>query len=157
MALGIIGFLAFLVCVGMVMLNKARRKPVKYWLIGAPIAFILFIVVYLSASPTTPAPVSIDASIDASAEMQAKRYNFIQDLVAKGIILKFEKPATLPHVWVTPTFYALDFDMKETFISVVWTYYIVQDSKATTVILYDSKTGKQVGVFAKEYGGLKLD
>jgi len=55
MALGIIGFLAFLVCLGMVIANKVRKKPVKYWLIGAPIALIFFIVA-VSTSPTTPTP-----------------------------------------------------------------------------------------------------
>jgi len=39
----------------MVIANKIRKKPVKYWLIGAPTALILFIV-GVSASPTTTTP-----------------------------------------------------------------------------------------------------
>ncbi len=103
-----------------------------------------------------PAPKPTSGVTDTSAETQAKRYNYIQELIAKGVILKVEKPSTLPHVWVTPAFYTLDFDMKQTFISVIWTYYIVQDSEATTVRLFDGKTGKQIGTF-DQYSGLKLD
>jgi thioredoxin-related protein len=121
--------------------------------------FILIIVsLFISAcstQTTAPAPTPT-STIDASAEMQAKRYDFIQDLIAQGILLKVEKPSTLPHAWVTPLFYSLNFDDKQSFISVVWTYYFVKDSKATTVILYDSKTGKQIGTF-NEYKGLELD
>lgn len=53
MALGIIGLLAFLVCLVMVIVNIIRKKPVKYLLIGAPIALIIFIVAIVADSSTT--------------------------------------------------------------------------------------------------------
>ncbi len=55
MALGIIGLLALAVCLVMVIVNKVRKKPVKYWLIGAPIALMYFIV-GVTASPAPSAP-----------------------------------------------------------------------------------------------------
>ena len=68
-----------------------------------------------------------------------------------------EQLADYPHAWVTPLFHSLDFKDKEGFISVIFAYYIAQDPEADMVILYDSKSGKQVGVCAEVYGGLKLD
>jgi hypothetical protein len=64
MALGIIGLLVFLVCLGMVIVNKIRKKPVKYWLIGAPIALIFFIVgVSADSSTDTPSQQTIDYQV----------------------------------------------------------------------------------------------
>ena len=109
------------------------------------VLFILVIVSLLlsacSTQTTAPAPTPT-SSIDTSQETQAKRYAYMQELIDKGYIQKIEKPGSLPYVWVTPLFYTLDFDAKEIFISVIWTYYIVQDSKASTVRIFDSKTGK---------------
>ena len=73
MALGIIGLLAFLVCLGMVIVNKVRKKPIKYWLIVAPIALILFIVgVTASPAPTTALTAS-ETSYMATVSDQSSR------------------------------------------------------------------------------------
>lgn len=65
--------------------------------------------------------------------------------------------ADFPHVRLTPVFYDLNFEDKQAFVSVIYAYYSTQDPEADMVVLYDSKTGKYVGVFAEIYGGLKLD
>lgn len=88
---------------------------------------------------------------------QGEREAFIQKLITQGVFLKAEVPGNLPHLWVTPTFYALDFDTKSKFVNVVYAYYIMKDPMLNMVVLYDSQTGKKVGVYAEEYGGLKLD
>lgn len=90
------------------------------------------------------------------ADMQGDRQAFIQKLIKKGIIQKVEVPGKLPHVWVKPLFYALDFSDKQQFISVIYIYYKNQNSMYDIVVLYDSKSGKEIGKFAETYGGLKL-
>jgi hypothetical protein len=108
------------------------------------------------APAATPGPTPTP-KVDASPEMQEKRLALIEDCISKGIFYKVEKPATYPHVWVTPLFHSLNFDDKQAFISVVFAYYISKDPACDMVVLYDSKTGKEVGVFAEVYGGLKLE
>jgi len=124
----------------------------KLMIIG--LLFMLFSLL-ACASPTST-HTSIP-SMDSSPEMQAKRLNLINKLISEGIFYKVEKPGDYAHVWLTPLFHSLDFEDKESFVSVVYAYYISRDSKADTVILYDSKTGKHIGVYAELYGGLKLD
>lgn len=91
-----------------------------------------------------------------SVELQSKRLEFINKLIAQGIFQKVEKPAIYPRVWVTPLFMALNFDDKQLFIGVVYSYYVTQNSQCDMVLLYDSKIGKEIGIYAKEYGGLKM-
>lgn len=93
----------------------------------------------------------------ALADMQSDRKAFIQKLMNKGVFQKVEVPGNLPHLWVKPAFYTLDFDTKSKFVNVVYAYYITQDPKYNIVVLYDSQTGKEVGKYAEVYGGLKLN
>lgn len=83
---------------------------------------------------------------------QAKRYAYIQEAIKEGIFAKVEMPASLPQVWIKPHFYTLNFEQKQAFVSIVWTYYNVRDSAINTVVVYDSTTGREVGVFNKAYG-----
>ncbi|MDB5969479.1 MAG: hypothetical protein JWQ90_1929 [Hydrocarboniphaga sp.] len=95
--------------------------------------------------------------ITAAAGMQDDRMAFIQKLVSKGVFQKVEVPGTVPHLWVRPAFYALDFDTKSQFVNVVYAYYVTENPKYDLVVLYDSKTGKKIGTYSKAYGGLKLE
>lgn len=90
------------------------------------------------------------------AGMQEDRQTFINKLIKQGIFQKVEVPGNLPHLWVRPAFHALDFDVKQQFVNVVYAYYITKDKKYNMVIIYDSKTGKEIGVYSETYGGLKL-
>ena len=90
------------------------------------------------------------------ADMQSDRNAFIQKLINMGVFQKVEVPGTLPHLWVKPAFYMLDFDTKSKFVNVVYAYYITQNTKYDIVVLYDSQTGKEVGKYAEVYGGLRL-
>lgn len=92
--------------------------------------------------------------LGAFADMQSDRKAFIQELVNK--FQKVEVPGNLPHLWVKPAFYILDFDTKSQFVNVVYAYYITQNPKYNIVVLYDSQTGKEVGKYTEVYGGLKL-
>ena len=92
----------------------------------------------------------------AYAGMQEKRKAFIGDLINTGIFLKVEKLAKYPHLWVNPAFYNLSYDQKSQFVNVVYTYYVTADKNCNTVVLFDSRSGKQIGVYSKTYGGLKM-
>ena len=94
--------------------------------------------------------------LGALADVQDDRMAFIQKLVKKGIFQKVEVPGNLPHLWVKPAFYELDFETKSKFVNVVYAYYVEEDPKYNIVVLYDSQTGKVVGKYAEVYGGLKL-
>jgi hypothetical protein len=95
-------------------------------------------------------------SFGALADMQGDRKSFIRKLIDKGVFQKVEVPGNLPHLWVKPAFYSLDFDTKSKFVNVVYAYYTAQNPKYNIVVLYDSRTGKEVGKYAEVYGGLKL-
>lgn len=93
----------------------------------------------------------------ALADMQDKRKDFIQKLINNGVFQKVEVPGSLPHLWVKPAFYAFSFDDKSSFVNIVYTYYITMNSSYDLVVLYDSRSGKEVGVYAETYGGLKMN
>lgn len=95
-------------------------------------------------------PPSIDA--DLSPAKQAERKAFIEELIAKGVFYKVEKPATLPHVWITPTFRLLDYDTKRDFVSVVFLYF----QPADLVVLKDSLSGQRIGTYSPDLG-LSID
>jgi hypothetical protein len=90
------------------------------------------------------------------AGMQEDREEFIDKQIKQGIFQKIEVPANLPNLWVEPSFHALNFDVKQQVVNVVYSYYITKDKKYNMVIIYDSKTGKEIGVYDETNGGLKL-
>ena len=108
----------------------------------------------IAQSPTAPAPA---ATVDKSAAMQAKRRELIDKLIKQGVFQKVEVPGSLPRIWVRPVFYTLDFDTKESFVSVVYAFYFDGSNASDMVRIFDSRSGKQVGRYSALIGGLKLD
>lgn len=99
-------------------------------------------------------PVQKEAS---TGNIQEKRWALIQKLISEGIFQKVGVPASLPHLWVKPVFYTLDFDVKEKFVNVVYAYYKTLSPAYDIVVIYDGRTGKEIGKYSEIYGGLKLD
>lgn len=97
------------------------------------------------------------SKIDKSAEAQKKRKELIERLIGRGLFEKIEVPGSLPRLWVTPAFYALEFDSKESFVSVVYAYYFDGDDLSDSVLIFDSKTGKRVGSYSSVNPGLQLN
>lgn len=137
----------------------SKKTGCLTWVIAIFFAFVVFSsITNLSKestqtnktqSPPTP-------TVDKSPEKQAQRKQLLEKLIAQGVFLKIDTMGgTLPKAYVTPAFYALDIDMKKTFVSVIYAYYFDGNGIGDTVILRDSKTGKQIGTFSKL--GLKLD
>jgi hypothetical protein len=104
--------------------------------------------------PAYQAPTPPVATIDKSAQMQADRKRLIERLISEGIFQKVEIPGNLPRLWVRPAFHLLDFDRKQSFVSVVYAYYFDGSRVSDTVRLFDSKTGKEVGAYSS--GGLRM-
>ena len=86
--------------------------------------------------------------VEQSPEKQRQRKDLIDNLVSRGVFHKVEVPGTLPHVWVTPVFRALNFDDKQTFVSVVYAYYAPVD----LVVIKDSLTGHRIGSYSPQLG-----
>lgn len=96
----------------------------------------------------------------AEQAKQARRKALIEKLIREGVFQKVETPGNLPHLWVRPGFYALDFEAKSTFVAVVYAYYFDGSKFTDSVVLYDSSTGKEIGEFNPNLypnGGLKLE
>ncbi len=108
-----------------------------------------------AGSQSVTAESSTVPAFDTSPEKQAERKQFIEKLIKMGVLYKVEVPAELPHVYVAPSFYALNVDDKQRFINVVYAYYLAQSPRANIVTLYDSKSGKKIGMFTER--GLDLD
>ncbi|MEX2216945.1 MAG: hypothetical protein WD768_22725 [Phycisphaeraceae bacterium] len=132
------------------------RKAVQAPKIPAIGLIVLMLIVAPSCDDGRQQNAAPARKVDASPETQAKRKQLIADLIAKGVFQKVEKPATLPHLWVRPAFYQLDFDTKRDFVSVVAAYYLA-DSGASMVRIFDSKTGKQVGEMDSDTGMLSMN
>lgn len=95
--------------------------------------------------------------VSHAQSMQEQRKEMIEKLQRSGIFQKVEVPGNLPHLWVRPSFYALDFDAKQSFVNVVYSYFYTKNPSYRMVILFDSRSGKEVGEFSPALGGLKMD
>ncbi len=99
------------------------------------------------------------STLHVFADMQDDRWEFIEGLVDKGVFQKVEVPSKYPHLWVRPAFLRLDFSMKKDFVNVVFAFYVTNGTitkRSGLIVLYDSRTGKKVGVYGEAYGGLKI-
>jgi hypothetical protein len=97
-----------------------------------------------------------EALAKVDPKLQQDRRDFIDRLIARGIFYKVERPADLPHVWVTPLFLALGVDEKERFLNVVYAlHYPDGGDSGSLVVLKDSRTGNRIGTYSQ--AGLSLN
>jgi hypothetical protein len=110
-----------------------------------------------SFGPTTTASRSTLVT-DKSPAKQAERKQFIEKIIAQGLIQKVDTTGgSLPKMFVRPSFNNLDLDTKQSFASVVYAYYFDGSNFTDVVVLRDSRTGKDIGNYNPNPGGLKLD
>jgi hypothetical protein len=100
------------------------------------------------------APKKAEPKVDKSAAAQERRSKLIAKLQAERVFLKIEVPGNLPRLWVTQRFKALDFDTKQTFVSVVYAYYFDGNDFTDSVRIYDGQSGKEIGQFTTS--GLRM-
>lgn len=111
-----------------------------------------------SANPGTPgqpAPAPQPAANQPTPDpkLQAERWAFVGKCINEHrIFSKVECPGRVARVTVTPKFYALTFDQKQQFVSVVAAYYHGEDQSVDTVRLIDQFNGKTTGSFHVSQG-----
>ena len=106
---------------------------------------------------STPQSAYTQPTLDKSPETQRQREAFIRKLIQKGIFAKVDVPGTLPRLWVTLAFHALDFETKEKFVSVVYAYYFDGSGYGDVVRIFDNTTGKEIGGYSTANLGLRMD
>jgi len=98
--------------------------------------------------------------LDKSERAQSQRKKLIDDLISKGVFQKVEVPGSAPRVWVKPLFYESDFDQKEAFVGLVYSYYFDGSDELAFVRVLDSRSNKEVGTYSQVNnwgrGGLKM-
>lgn len=146
---------------------RKRKTSTVTWLITifvvAPFMYLVLrdIAEPSSQPPQRPDRASIPAkpktpALDKSAAHQQMRKEFIEKLIKTGFFSKVEVPGTLPRVWVTPNFYVLKFDEKQTFIEVVYAYYFDGTRMGDSVRVIDDYSGKEIGTYSLGNPGLKM-
>jgi len=89
---------------------------------------------------------------------QDDRIKLIEELVDKGVFHKVDIRNSAATIWVDTPFYALDFQAKQEFCSVVHAYISTQaKSESISVQLKDARSGKKVGDYGKQWTGFGLN
>ena len=139
-------------------MNRWQMTPRAKWgLIGIGAFFGLLILggiisAIAGGGKAPPDVASAAASVahgdqwsDGEAQ-QVDRKALIDKMVEAGAFRKVDIRAQGATAWVTPLFYAADFDTKEALTGTVLEYVMVQArSKNVVVILRDVNSGKQAG------------
>lgn len=86
-------------------------------------------------------------TIDKSDQMQAQRKELLEKLIANGVFKKIEKPGSFVHVWVDGGFTLIEYDMKKSFLEVVYCYFYDGKNGSDGVILKNNLTGKRIGSY----------
>jgi len=102
------------------------------------------------ATPTPPEPERYE-----SPEFRAARLDYIQKCLNLGVASKVDW-GPQPCVWVSPTFYFLPFDEKQTFVGAVYAHCYDGSNAFDEVILRDKFSGKQIGHYSLWSRGLKM-
>ena len=88
---------------------------------------------------------------------QPERKEFIQKLINTGIFSKVDFQERSATIWVNSSFYLLDFEDKQTFCSVVYTYVATKaKDDLVNVSLTDALSGKTVGDYGQQWTGFGL-
>lgn len=93
----------------------------------------------------------------AFAGMQEDRLGFMQKMTAMHIIEHTAESNNVVKVKVGKAFYVLDYNAKNKFCNVVYAYYHTKNANVDLMRIIDNYTGKDIGVYAEMYGGLKLN
>lgn len=92
-----------------------------------------------------------DARPLADCTQQADRQRLIQDMKRRGLVTKYDQPATLPHLWVGWQFKALSYDQKQLFAGVFLAEAWCRGGH-NLLRLRDDRTGKDVGRISVQWG-----
>ena len=96
------------------------------------------------------------AKIDKSAAMQIKREKLISNMLDMHIFSKVDMDGIAARVTVGREFHRVDFEMKQTFIGIVYAQKFDGTGIADFVRVLDNMTGKEIGMYSAAQGGLKM-
>lgn len=106
--------------------------------------------------------VCIDCCAGASAwghaqDSQEIRLELIQQFIVDGVFQKVDPAGDdCLKVWIRPAFYALDFERMQSAVGVVYGYYLTEGHYSGPIILRDAASGKDVGRYHPQSGGLTM-
>lgn len=134
--------------------------------LGLAVLAVVGAVTYQRLYETRPmAPVTVKqepqapAKIDKSPRKQAQRQKLIADLIYHGVFQKVEIVSpTSVHVYVLPeAFNSLRFEIKQSYMSVVFTARFDDMASDKAVHLFDATNSNRLGHYSPVLGGLFLD
>lgn len=105
-----------------------------------------------SASSAPSTTTKATPTIDKSPKMQADRLKLIERFQREGIFGDIRARSSGATIMVMPAFYSLDFEDKQSFVSVIYAYHFDGSDKYTPITLRDSRTNKDVGSFSSALG-----
>jgi len=101
-----------------------------------------------------------DAALERVSEdpgKQAQRGQFINQMIGEGIFRKVDYTRSGATAWVDSGFYALTFEQKRDFCSVIYAYVSRNGEDQTAgVILKDALSGNTVGDYGQQWTGVGL-
>lgn len=120
------------------------------------IVLIILVVFVLAINLITPDGGSepVPLNVDISQKKQLEREKLISDLKQKGIVQKIDQQNSIPNVYVSDAFKALDNFEKEELLTEISTYYYAQHKRSSMVIIRDSSSGEKLGSYSQN--GLSL-
>ena len=88
---------------------------------------------------------------------QEIRLELILQLITDGVFQKVD-PAGADNlkIWVRPAFYSLDFEQMQSAVGIVYGYYLAESRYRGSIILRDAASGKDVGKYHPQSGGLTM-
>lgn len=128
-------------------------KLLAFAIVGGALLMVFVAVFSRPPGPPSEAEVSQRA---AELAKQPERERLLSELTSKRIFTKVDFDRLVPDIVVGPAFYLVDFDAKQSFVSVVYAYARTKNPKVNLVQLHDSMTGKKVGTF-NATSGLELE
>jgi len=133
--------------------------------LGLAVLAVVGVVTYQRLYETRPmAPVTVKQepqapAIDKSPKKQAQRQKLIADLIYHGVFQKVQTVSpTSVHVYVLPeAFNSLRFEIKQSYMSVVFTARFDDMAADKAVHLFDATNSNRLGHYSPVLGGLFLD
>lgn len=138
-------------------ISVPKKKTSGCAVVGAVLFALVtigWVMITIEDHDGTSKPASSKLLIDKSPAKQREREKLIAELEGLGVVGKVDCRRGVADAWVKSGFYALPFDRKKDFTSVVYAY-CFNDENAV-VHLKDHFSGKDVGTYGV-YTGLEIE
>ncbi len=132
---------------------KCGYKPKRTALFTKVILVLSIFLFYgmLTAPKTSNQPSAEYVRIDKSEKVQKNRKKIIELLMQEGIIYKIEAGGE-SRIYVGRQFYLMPYDDKERALTVIFHFYLAQDSTLYSMRIHDAATAKKIGRISASTG-----